>query len=295
LTAREAVSSLRAMPSLTTGDGCRLAWRETGSGPPLLLHPGGPGCSARYFGDLPELAAERTLLFLDPRGTGDSDRSSDRSAYDLEQYAADVEAVREHLGLETLDLLGHSHGGFVAMTWAGMHPERVGRLVLANTAPRFTDTIREARRRRVASHEGSPYFEDALEALRAHQEGRYRNDEELAALYERELPLLVPNEMDADAVVHAFRRAGTNADALRYFNDHIAAGMDQRPVLARVEAPTLVLTGELDPFGESTAREIADALPSATLVVLAGADHFPFLEPGNSAVWARSVIEFLAA
>ena len=65
-----------------------------GSGPPLLMHPGGPGASAAYFGELPELAAERTLVLLDPRGTGGSDRPADPSGYDLADYADDIEAVR---------------------------------------------------------------------------------------------------------------------------------------------------------------------------------------------------------
>src|SRR4029078_8102834 len=103
----------------------RLAWREVGSGPPLLLHPGGPRCSGAHFGDLPELAAERALILLDPRGTGDSDRPADPSDSALESSAADVEEVRGALGLERLDLLGHSHGGFVAMTWGGTYPDSV--------------------------------------------------------------------------------------------------------------------------------------------------------------------------
>src|SRR6476619_5519639 len=107
------------MPSLRTKDGRTLAWHERGSGPPLLCHPGGPGGAAGYFGELPGLAAKRTLVLLDPRGTGDSDRPADASAYDLSDYVADVEALRAHLGLQRVDLLGHSHGGFVAMAWAG--------------------------------------------------------------------------------------------------------------------------------------------------------------------------------
>jgi len=282
------------MPSLTTDDGRKLAWRETGSGAPLVLHCGGPGCSSRYFGELPELAAQRTLLLVDPRGTGDSDRPSDPSDYKLEAYAADVESLREHLGLERLDLVGHSHGGFVAMTWAGVHPEHVGRLVLASTTARFSDEIRNARRKRVSQHEGKRYFPDAIDALRAHQEGRYANDEELADLYRREAPLFAPPGVDTSDVAAALERAGTNADALRYFNDYVAGSMDHRPALARVGAPTLVITGELDPFAPG-AKEMVAALPNASLVMIPNVDHFPFLEPGHRAEWSQAVLDFLGA
>jgi proline-specific peptidase len=281
------------MPSLTTSDGRTLGWRERGSGPPLLVHCGGPGASSAYFGELPILAAGRTLVLLDPRGTGSSDRPADPAAYDLEDYAADVEAVREHLGLERLDLLGHSHGGFVAMTWAGAHPRHVGRLVLSNTAPRFTDAIRSARRERALSHQGQPYFADAMDAVRAHQEGHYSNDAELLDLYRRESPLFAPVGADISAIADVMKLAGTNADALRHFNDVVAGAMDLRAALARVDAPTLVIGGSLDPFGPSTMREIADALPNATLTILEEADHFPFLEPDHAAAWEHAVLEFL--
>ncbi len=281
------------MPTLTTRDGLGLAWRELGSGPPLLLHPGGPGASSRYLDGLHELAAERTLLLLDPRGSGDSERPSDRGAYGLDLYAADIEAVRKRIGVEQLDVLGHSHGGFVAITWAGTYPDRVGRLVLANTAARFTDTIRAARRSRAASHEGQPYFEDASAAMRAHGQGLYADDAELMAIYQRELPLLAPVGADTVVVGAALARSGLNADALRHFNDLIAPGMDLRPLLAQIRAPTLVITGEIDPFGESTAHEIAAGLTSPTVVVLPGADHFPFLERADSASWSSAILDFL--
>ena len=95
------------------------------------------------------------------------------------------------LALEHLDLLGHSHGGFVAMGWGGTYPDLVGRLILADTAPRFTDVIRSRRLERVAAHQGEPYFEDAVAALQDQQAGNYSSDEELAGLYEREPRLLV--------------------------------------------------------------------------------------------------------
>lgn len=282
------------MPSLRAPDGRELAWTEAGTGPPLLCHPGGPGASARYFGGLADLADERGLLLLDPRGTGDSDRPADPHAYELADYAADVEAVREHLELERMDVLGHSHGGFVAMTWASSHPDRVGRLVLANTAPRFTDEIRQARRAIVASYEGEPWFADAVAALEDHQAGRYADDGELAALLERDIPFLFNRWGEEEQATGRLLTDGMNSDALRLFNERIAADMDLRPALARVHARTLVIAGEHDFFGESTARELGDALPNATVVVLPCAGHFTFAESGSRKVWARTILDFLS-
>jgi pimeloyl-ACP methyl ester carboxylesterase len=281
------------MPSLETPNGRTIAFHERGSGPPLVCHPGGPGFSSRSFGGLEALAARRTLLLLDPRGTGGSDRPERRDAYRLEDYAADLELLRAHLGLETLDLLGHSHGGFVAMQWAGTHADRVGTLVLASTAPRFSDEIRERRRQRVAAHAGQPYFDDAIHALTAHQEGRYTNDEELADLYRREAPLFAPFGGDTTFVGETLMRSGNNADALRFFNASVAGSMDLRPLLRNVTAPTLVLTGSLDPMGEPGSRESAALLPNARLHVLPNADHFPFLEPDQRDAWAEAVLAFL--
>jgi len=281
------------MPSLETADGRTLAWRELGAGPPLLLHPGGPGCSAAHFGDLPELAAARTLILLDPRGTGESDRPADGSDYALEAYAADVEAVREALGLERLDLLGHSHGGFVAMTWAGSHPDRVGRLILANTAPRFTDAIRQLRMERVSAHQGQPYFEDGLAALMEQQAGNYANDEELAALYVRAGSVLVSPGEDIEPIADAFRRSGFNSDALKHFNENLAAGMDLRPLLRGIDAPALVLACERDAFLPAAAEIVAE-LPNATVATIPGADHFAYVEPEHRRAWSQAVLDFLA-
>jgi pimeloyl-ACP methyl ester carboxylesterase len=97
------------------------------------------------------------------------------------------------------------------------------------------------------------------------------------------------------SVLEVLTRAGINADALRHFNERVAPRMDLRPLLARVDAPTLVIGGDLDPFGPSTQQEIVDALADPTLTILPGSDHFPFLEPGHRPAWARAVLDFLAA
>jgi pimeloyl-ACP methyl ester carboxylesterase len=154
--------------------------------------------------------------------------------------------------------------------------------------------IGRARIERVASHQGRPYFDDALAALQDQQAGNYTTDEQLAALYERAAPILAPRGENIAPVADAFRAAGLNADALRHFNHRIAPTMDLRPLLGRVGAPTLVIAGDCDPFGGATVDEIAEALPNPMVVKVAGADHFVFLEPDGRPAWSRAVLEFLA-
>src|SRR5260370_508520 len=120
-----------------TADGRKLTYRSLGNGPVLVCHPGGPGLSSAYFGDLAGLWERFTLIEINPRGTGTSDRPKDRRAYQVDDYVSDVEELRHHLGLDRIRLLGHSHGGVVAHAYASKHPDRVSRLVLASTLARF--------------------------------------------------------------------------------------------------------------------------------------------------------------
>ena len=124
------------MESFRTGDGRMLTYRREGTGPVLVCHPGGPGFSSRYFGDLAGLGGSFTLVLLNPRGTEGSDRPADPHAYATEDYVGDLEELRVHLGLDRMLLLGHSHGGLVAHAYAAAHPDHVEKLVLARNRPR---------------------------------------------------------------------------------------------------------------------------------------------------------------
>ena len=90
------------MGRLTTQDGRTLAYERTGSGPTLVCHPGGPGFSSRYLANMGGLDGDLELVLVDPRGTGGSDPALDPSGYAIDDYASDLEELREHLGLERL-------------------------------------------------------------------------------------------------------------------------------------------------------------------------------------------------
>jgi pimeloyl-ACP methyl ester carboxylesterase len=265
---------------LTTADGRKLTYRRLGKGPVLVCHPGGPGFSATYFGDLAGLWERFTLVMLNPRGTGGSDRPRDRRGYQIDDYVRDVEEVRVHLGLERMLLLGHSHGGVVAQAYAAEHPGRVSKLVLASTLARFGPQQEAAMRAGADKRSGQPWYADAMAALEAEQEGTFENDRELGELVFRELPLYFARYGPVEAgYLDTLRTETVNADTLQLFNKEIFNIFDLRDRLPRITAPTLVITGDDDFIcGPLCAAEITGAVRGAREVIVGDSGHMVFIE-----------------
>src|SRR5207249_20857 len=154
--------------TFTTPDGLTLSYERRGSGPLLVCHPGGPGGSAAEFRDFAGLDDTFELVLLSPRGSKGSDPADD---YALRSYVADLEALREHLGIGRLDLLGFSHGGIVAMAYAATHAARIRRLVLAGTLAVWDEQAEAAMRRAIEARSGEPWFAEAAQALEEEQAG----------------------------------------------------------------------------------------------------------------------------
>lgn len=282
------------MGMVRTADGRVLAYREMGDGPLLVCHPGGPGFSSLYLQTLGGLDKGFTLILVDPRGTGGSDRPADSHAYRIEDYVADVEAVRVELGVERIDLLGHSHGGVVAMAYASAHPECVRRLVLASTLARFSEEHAAAMEAAMALRSAEPWYADARAALESEQSGDVRDDDALSALVMRELPFYFARYGTAERTyVQVLSEEPVNGDALGLFNGEIMATFDLRPELARISASTLVITGTSDFItGPLCSQETAAEITGARLVMMPAAGHFTFIEAPEA--FRREVAAFLA-
>ena len=267
------------MESFRTADGRVLSYRREGAGPLLVCHPGGPGFSARYFGDLAGLGAHFTLAMLNPRGSEGSDRPSDHRAYETSDYVSDLDELRAHLGLEQMLLLGHSHGGVVAAAYAAAHPARVKRLVLASTLARFAAEQQAAMQADMDAKAGEPWYEDAKAALDDEQEGRFETDEELAALALREFPFYFARYDEAgEAYLETLKGEIPVAEALLLFNNEIFSSFDLRPELPRITAPSLVITGEADFITGPVCASDFDTIPNRKTVVLPDCGHFIFIE-----------------
>ena len=280
--------------SMKTADGRTLTYHTVGNdGPVVVCHPGGPGFSSLYFGDLAGLWERFMLVLLNPRGTAGSSRPADPRAYQIEDYVADVEELRVHLGLEKMLLLGHSHGGVVAQLYAARHPEKVEKLVLASTLPRFGAEQEAAMRAGMDRRSGQPWYPDALAALDEEQEGKFSNDEELAGLVFRELPLYFAHFGAAEAgYLDTLKSETPNADTLRLFNKEIFEKFDLRGELGKIKAPTLVITGDEDFIcGPVCADEIAAGIKGARKVIVGDSGHMIFVEQPEE--FEREVAEFL--
>jgi proline iminopeptidase len=252
----------------------KLAYRREGSGPMLVCHPGGPGFSGATLTDLGGLADRFELIVVDPRGTG---RTAAADAFDQDAYVADLEELRGELDLEQLDLLGHSHGGFVAIAYAATHPDRVPRLVLASTAPRFAREYRDAIEA-VWDASDDPTVPPARAARAERLSSNELEPDEIVRLAMEELRLYFARPAGVGVLGPVFAREPPNLNALAYFNRETAPHMDLRSLLPEIRAETLVLTGDWDFFGKPAADELVAGIEGARSIVLPGAGHFLWVD-----------------
>lgn len=255
------------MPTFTAPDGTTLAYRVTGTGEPLVCLPGGPMRDASYLGDLGGLHRHRQLILPDPRGTGASATPADKSSYRCDRQVADVEALRISLGLDRLDLLGHSAGTNLAVLYAARHPDRVGGLTLVtpSTFAVGVTATDEERRAVVEKRRGEPWFAEAFRAL---QDGHPMDP----FFYGR---------WDARAQAHVAAQVGTrNDEAAAIFGS--AGAYEPDDTRAALTMPIRVLAGEVDLNSPPTT--VARAFPDADLVVQPGAGHFPWIDDSEQFV-----------
>lgn len=277
------------MTSFRTRDGLTLAYRLAGTGPLLVCQSGGPGRESSYLRDLGGLTETRTLLLLDARGTGASERPDDRERLGAWHLADDLADLREHLGVASFDLLGHSAGAVVAQLYAAAHPATVRRLVLVTPSGRLQgsagDDVPAIVDRRRAGAATDPALAAALAAWdRGASGGPVR-------------PLYY-GTWNADAAAHA-AGADTEVDpvvsAMFWPRRLPADAPDPERVVAAlgaVTAPVLVLAGEHDAItGVEAAHSVAASFPAATVEVLAGCGHFPWVD--RPAAFAAAVGAFL--
>jgi proline iminopeptidase len=282
------------VPAFPAPDGTELAYHVIGSGSdsaaPVICLPGGPMRASAYLGDLGGLAARRHLILLDLRGTGESGHPADSASYRCDRQVSDVEALREHLGLHRMELLAHSAGASLAVRYAAEYPYRIGALALITPSTRAVgiDVPADTRRQILALHQDEPWYPAAAAGFEAIAAGRARRPDRIA------VTPMAYSRWDATAQAHQAAEADQrNNQAARIFNsDGAFDPATTRAGLAQVDAPVLLLAGDLDwIITPVAAAEFADLFPNAQLIIQPGVSHYPWLD--NKADFVTIVAKFL--
>jgi 3-oxoadipate enol-lactonase/4-carboxymuconolactone decarboxylase len=215
-----------------------------------------------------DLIPHFSVLRYDTRGHGASETAGSGT---IEQFARDVLALADALGIQTFAFCGLSLGGMVGQ-WLGMHAaDRVTRLVLANTTPRVADpSVMEDRRRRVLDGGMPAVIDIAMQRS------------------------FSPASLDANGPAVAWARRTMLATRPEGYAAACAAirDMDFTAALGTIRVPTLVLAGDSDqsmPW-DGHSRVLAESIPGATAIRLDAA-HLSILERPRS--FTAAVLEFL--
>lgn len=232
----------------------------------FLLHGGPGGDHVGFKSQLGSLRDVAQLVYIDHRGSGRSG-PSDPETWTLDQNIDDIDALREHLGLERIAVLGSSYGGMVAQGYAIRYPSRVSNLILGVTAPsyRFMDEAK-----RILAARGTP------EQIRVCERLWNANFESLDQLLEYYLIMgpLYSVKFEPSHAEAAARRSLRNFDQTNRGFGGFLKTYDFTPDLHKILCPTLVLAGAHDwicPPNQS--RIIADKIPRAHLKIFPNSSH----------------------
>lgn len=259
-------------------DATPIHFELRGSGPPIYVCHGGPNATFSYLSDALEPLEHHhfTLVYHDYRGSGRSGKASPET-YRFAQLAADLDALRAHLGHPKVALLAHSLGGFVALHYALRFGAHLQALVLVSTTPTgstaslWWPTLRALGVRRIARLLGAAAGYGLGWAWRPEGPERRRARHRLLAL-------LQEGRADRRAQVAAAERTAAVASDNAPYLEAEAYRTDLTPHLQRIRCPVLVACGSRDAVFWAALDLYRRYLPAATIVTFPGVGHHPAIE-----------------
>jgi proline iminopeptidase len=269
-------------------NGTTIFCEVVGEGRPCLCLHGGPGTDASGLArTLAPLAGELDLrlIFYDHRGHGRSEWVPVEQCTQ-DQLVADIEGVREALGLGPVHVLGISWGGFLGLMYAARHQASVRALAVVGAAASrdFMPRAEENARRRATAEQWTAY--------RALWDGSLPDDASFRRAFDTIRPLYF---FDGGRAAENSAVRGDIRYRLavrRFIIEHEYASYDCRAELPRIACPTLVAVGRHDwicPVDQ--AEEIARLVPRAELAIFEQSGHSPQIE--ERAAFTRRIATFL--
>ena len=268
-------------------NGVELWYRITGEGPVLVVQPPGWGIGVEvYEQTFKPLESEFTIVYYDTRGTGKSGAPANADNINVGTIVEDLEALRVHLGLDSFALIGHSHGGLIALNYALKYQQYLSHLLLLDA-----QLVGQLEHGQNTQQEEQRVFSELVkdatfaEALKFFQSSgsfgalfQMKSDAEFSAFLARIMPLYLKNSQYAPNLqeyvkTHKLPLAALIATASS--DEHFPVTV----TLNTIKIPTLILNGMYDIFcSASRARAMHEHIKGSKLVVFENSGHFPWVE-----------------
>jgi esterase len=261
-----------------------IRWGDVRRDPVVFLH--GLMNNARYWEHIAARFSDDYAVYApDLRGHGESEHAP--GGYLVWAFAMDLRGFVEELDFEAFDLVAHSIGSRVAMSYARDHSHRLKHLVLADMGPQMADTGARNIRRSTGEARQQPGFATEVEAL-----------EHFAALYPGASPDFLQRQKGASLVLDE-----ASGNLVFRFDPAIHEATGRGAIaeipylwesLEHITCPTLVIRAEKSKvLSTEIAQQMVARLPHARLLEIPGAGHqVPLHQPE---AFAQAVREFLAS
>ena len=264
-----------------------LYLRAVGRGREVIVLHGGPDFDHGYLlPDLDRLADAYRLVYYDQRGRGKSAENVQPEDVTIASEVEDLDKVRQHLGQDSVALLGHSWGTVLALEYAIRHPQRVSHLVLMNPAPASTADLAVFREAYLAQLGSETARQRDLLSSSGYKEG---DPAAVTARYRVHFKHALARPADYEKLIAAMggafgRQGKAGILKARAVEDHLmketwaVESYDLLPRLKALAIPTLVISGDRDFIPVAIAEHIALAIPGARLATLKNCGHFTYME-----------------
>ncbi len=258
--------------------GIDLYYSYQGEGEPVIVIHGGPGLDHTYLNEVYlQLAKQFGVVCYDQRCSGESGGNPTLGTITLGTFLHDLEALRKGLGFETVHILGHSWGAFLAMIYACRFPDRVKSVVLMNPSPATYEGMRELAVNVQKRH--SPEDREALARLSISEPFLFGEVEPVNTFMTLWFKAYLADPSRVNLL--DFRLAPRTAKNWARINSYMLrqlGAFDVRRELAQIYAPTLVISGSKDIIPEYCVEDILINITTSRKKLIEGTGHFSFLE-----------------
>lgn len=273
-------------------NGFNIHYAVHGSGPALFALPNSWGITHDGLRALYKpLEKYVTMVYFDPRGMGESDPIREDSDMSMAAVRTDLDALRQHLDLEKINVIGWSNGGQNLILFAAEYPETISKAIIVHANAYFYP---EDMKYIVQRH---PDLIEKFDTFQREMSSSEGTDEEMNAKFKNFVIDKWFEDLFADPVAghEIVKKIYADVDFswkhYQYSNTVDSPAYDARADLAKITCPTLVIAGAHDLMSPARVEEVSKGIANSTFVVFENSGHFSALEEPEK--FKQTVLGFL--